>query len=63
MFYVPAAWVQNQSNTEKIHEILNRHFPSDLYRDGDADRATLAFRELESIGEPVVAERLLGLKQ
>lgn len=53
MFYIPKDWLIDQSNEEDIHAILNRHLFSDINPDLD-----LVIKELESIGETTVIERI-----
>jgi len=59
MFYIPAEWVKNPGNIEKIHNILNKHYQSDLSSTDAPDRATLAIKELQAIGETIVIEKML----
>lgn len=53
MFYVPNEWIKNKDNEPKIHEILNKHFYTDINVD-----VNLVIKELKDIGETIIIEKL-----
>lgn len=53
MFYIPADWLKNKGNEEKVHEILNKYFPSDLGID-----VASPIKELQDMGETIIIEKI-----
>jgi len=58
VIYIPDAWMVDVSKNEQVHDILGRHFFTDLKVEGEPDHNALAIAELLQIGEYIIAGML-----
>lgn len=59
MFYLPDEWLVNKSNSEKVHDIINERFFSDIITEDTPTIEEIADK-LRDIGETTVAKKLIA---
>lgn len=57
MAYIPNDWLKDKKNAEKVHEIFDKYYSSDI----NVEREK-AINELEEIGETIIVEKLKSNK-
>ncbi len=57
MAYIPNDWLKDKKNSEKVHEIFDKYYSSDINIEREK-----AINELEEIGETTIIEKLKSNK-
>lgn len=57
MAYIPNDWLKDKKNDEKVHEIFDKYYSSDINIEREK-----AINELEEIGETTIIEKLKSNK-
>ena len=58
MFYIIDEWLNDKNNIDKVYDILNKYFNSDVVIEDPKILYEKAYDELKAIGEEQVLEKI-----